>query len=451
MDLATITPERRLRLSLHPGQARAWVSKKRFVVILAGTQSGKTSFGPHWLLREIGLCGPGDYMVIAPTFQLLEKKALPEFRRLFERTFDLGRYQTTPSRKFVFSETGERRVFGETYPETPTIVWFGYAEDPESLESATAKAAWCDEAGQKKFRVGSWEAIRRRVAIHRGRILITTTPYDLGWIKQVLHDPWRAANGNHPDIDLIRFDSTENPAFPRAEFEQARRELPRWKFDLFYRGILSRPAGLIYDAFIDEMAPHGHKLPRSAVPAHWPRFLGLDFGGVNTAGVFYARDPATQRLLLYRTYHAGNRTAKEHVAALLAGEPTIPLCVGGSHSEDQWRQEFAAAGLGVLEPPIKDVEVGINRVYAAHRCGEILVCSDLVDYLEEKTTYSRELDEQGEATEKIEDKSRFHLLDAERYLIAHLRGGVEMRTAGSEAPALVQQYGSQVGPYLGGR
>ncbi|NBW23611.1 MAG: terminase, partial [Caulobacteraceae bacterium] len=57
---------------------------------MAGTQSGKTAFGPIWLLNEITRCGPGDYLVVTPTFQLLAKKALPEFLRLFNRMRGLG-------------------------------------------------------------------------------------------------------------------------------------------------------------------------------------------------------------------------------------------------------------------------------------------------------------------------------------------------------------------------
>jgi len=36
-------------------------------------------------------------------------------------------------------------------------------------------------------------------------------------------------------------------------------------------------------------------------------------------------------------------------------------------------------------------------------------------------SYSRELDDIGEATEKIEDKSSYHFMDAERYMIGWLR------------------------------
>ena len=410
----------KLRLNFHAGQYQAWQSEKRFDVVLAGTQGGKTAFGPLWLYREIQRRGPGDYLIVTPNFTLMEKKALPEFKRYFEDRLQLGSYVGSPARKFTFSEDGAQRTFGKV-ADTPTCVYFGYAADPDSLESATAKAAWLDEAGQKKFKLSSWEAIQRRLAIHQGRVLVTTTPYDLGWLKQKFYDPWKKANGNHPEIDLIRFDSTENPAFPKEEFERAKRELPRWKFDLFYRAIFTRPAGLIYDAFDADI----HVCPRFKIPDHWPRYLGLDFGGVHTCGVFFAEEPATRRLFAYREYLCGGRTAREHAQALLrnAGEePRLPtLCVGGSKSEGQWRDEFRAGGLPVQEPKFSDVEVGIDRVYATQRRGEFVVFSDLTGLLEELATYSRVVDDAGEPTEEIDDKHSYHHLDAVRYIIGRVR------------------------------
>lgn len=403
-----------LRLNPHYGQYKALQSTRRIIAIIAGTQSGKTSFGPHWLWQEIKRCGAGDYMIVTPTFPLLELKALPEFRRIFEDILALGRYISHPAKRFIFSQSGQKRTFGESGRDYETVIHFGYAADPESLESATAKGAWLDEAGQKRFKLGSWEAIQRRLSLSLGRALITTTPYDLGWLKQKLWDRWKAGN---QDIDVINFSSMMNPEFPKAEFERAKAELPAWKFDLFYRGIFTRPAGLIYDSFDEAL----HKCPRFSIPDSWRRYLGLDFGGINTAAVFYAQEPESGKLYLYRTYKAGSRSAREHVEHLLRGEPGRPIAVGGSKSEDQWRREFRLGGLPVREPVVNDVEIGIDRVYAAHRQNQIIVFDDLEDYLEEKMTYSRELDAAGNVTEKIEDKQTFHLLDAERYIISFIK------------------------------
>jgi hypothetical protein len=151
---------------------------------------------------------------------------------------------------------------------------------------------------------------------------------------------------------------------------------------------------------------------------------------VHTAGLWVAQEPNTARYYLYREYLAGGRTAVEHTAQLLKGEPGLPQrCVGGSKSEGQWRSEFRAGGvvdgvpvpgLPVGEPDIADVEVGIQRVYGAHKRGELFVFSDLAGYLEQKATYSRETDANGEPTMAIEDKETFHFLDAERYIVGWL-------------------------------
>ena len=144
---------------------------------------------------------------------------LPEFLRVFQHTLRLGTWHA------------QDRVF--TYHDGKTRVIFGSAINPESLESATAKAAWLDECGQDDFRLESWEAVNRRLSIHQGRILGTTTPYNLGWLKQIIYDRWR---GGDEDYDVIQFPSAVNPAFPREEYERAKRTLPAWKFRMFYDG-----------------------------------------------------------------------------------------------------------------------------------------------------------------------------------------------------------------------
>ena len=294
-DLTTVK-DGRLRVHMHQGQAKAIRSQARHVLVLAGTQSGKTSrFGPIWLYREIQLRGPGDYLVVAPAFPLLELKLRPEFMRLFDRQLKLGDYTGSPTKKFVFSEAGSRRTFGDRHtPDVPTQIFFGHAQDPDSLESATVKAAWLDEAGQKKFKKASHEAIMRRLAIHRGRVLYTTTPYYIGWLKKELHDK---ANRPGSNVELINFRSIDNPAFSVEEYEEQRAVLPDWKFRMFYDGVFTRPAGLIYDVFSFER----HVVDPFPIPDSWPRVLGFDFGAVNTCCVKFAQDPESGVWYGYRS------------------------------------------------------------------------------------------------------------------------------------------------------
>lgn len=408
-DIYRLLPDGGLQFRFHAGQRRAWNETARWVVLLSGTQGGKTVFGPPWLYREMQRRGPGDYMVTTPTFPLLDKKALPEFRRLFEDMLALGRYVGSPSRRFELSDFGQRRLWGESGEAYRSTVWFGYAADPDSLESATAKAVWNDEAGQPKFKLGSWEAIQRRLSIHQGRALFTTTPYYHGWLKRQFWD-----GRDNPDVGLVNFESVENPAFPLDEYERARRQMPPWKFDMFYRGRFTQPAGLIYDVFDRER----HVVEPFDIPADWPRYVGMDFGGVNTAAVFLAESPDGV-LYLYREYLQGGKTAAAHARDIQHGEPRL-TAYGGAKSEGQWRDEFRAGGLHIYEPPVSDVEVGIDRVYqlwAGDRLRVLESCEQTIDQAE---GYSRPVDDEGNVKEGIQDKASYHYLDALRYIASYL-------------------------------
>ncbi len=398
---------------LHAGQTRVHNSKARFVVVQAGTQGGKTCYGPDWLIREIegdknypGR-GSGDYLVVTATFPLLELKLLPEFRKLFEYYLKRGEFSET---KKIFTYYKDK----DDIDKRIRII-FGSATNPENIESATAKAAWLDEAGQKQFRRETWEAIQRRLSLHQGRCLFTTTLYGLGWFKAELYDRAKAGDKN---IEIIQFRSTENPAFPVEEYERARHVLPSWKFKMFYQGEYDKPAGVVYDSFNEALC----KIRRFNVPKDWPRYVGVDFGNVNTAAVWYALNPSSGDVYAYREYLALGSVAN-HVDAFrrLSQDEWIVKTIGGSHQEEGWREAFNLAGWPVAESNIQgpdSVEVGISRVYALHKQNKLYVFDDLHKYLDEKLSYNRKLDDNYQPTEEIEDKASYHLMDAERYILS---------------------------------
>ncbi len=427
----------RLEINVHLGQNEILESSEKIILALCGTQSGKTTIGPLWLYTRILKFGAGDYAGVSPTFALMELKLIPEFRRFFEDMLKLGKYYTAPIRKFVFSKEGLRRTFGDD--TKPCVVYFGYAENPDSLESSTYKAVWGDEAGQKKFKLDSHDALQRRLAVNQGPVLYTTTPYEFNWMKSRIHDKAGVISyfdktkgtmvrevrpGGDPNIKVVRFESTMNPAFPEEEFERQRNALPPWKFDMMYRAIWRRPAGTIYDCFIDKLVTDpnekGHLCRPFAIPKSWTRVIGIDFGNVNLAAAFFAIDPATGNIYLYRTYHTGAKSAKQHVASLLSREDGVPIAVGGAPSEEEWRDLFSRAGLPVYRPTIDGVEEGIEAVYEAFKSGRLFVFSSLDKVIDDFLSYARELDKDGEPTEKIEDKHSYHRLDAVRYGLSEI-------------------------------
>ena len=208
----------KLSLAMHEGQLKAWDSTRRFIFIIAGTQSGKTSFLPLWLEREIKEKGDGDYLAVTATYDLLKMKFLPELQNYF---CHIMRWEESKS---------ERTIYKQYKPRMFTRIICRSADAEGGLESASAKGALFDECGQDSVKVNAWEAIQRRLSLSGGRVLAGTTPYNLGWLKTQIFDRWR--NGD-PDIQVIQFKSTMNPSFPVEEYERAKRTLPTWKFEMF--------------------------------------------------------------------------------------------------------------------------------------------------------------------------------------------------------------------------
>ncbi|MBI5035582.1 MAG: terminase [Chloroflexi bacterium] len=418
----------------HRAQDYAYDSTARIVAMLAGTQSGKTSFGPWLLAKWIGELGSGDYFAVTSSYDLFKLKMLPEFLRVFEEVLGLGRFWLGDK---IFElrdpRTGEfwaKRSVDRMYAR----VILRSAQSLSGLESATVKAMWLDEAGQDEFSVDAWKALRRRGTIHKARVLITTTLYNLGWLKQQIIDPAektgtkiveRDAHGGEievthnatEDIDLVQFDSIINPQFDYSEYELARRTMPDDEFLMFYRGRVAQLRSLIYDIFRRKE----NTCTRFPIPPEWKRYLGLDFGGVNTAGVYLAEEPETKKLYAYREYLAGGKSAKEHATDMLAGEPGKPRAYGGASSEGQWRTEFASGGLPIRQPEVSDVEIEIRRTYAQVKTEQLIVFDDLTGTLDQLGRYRRKRDKAGNITDEIENKNDFHYLDALRYIVSSIR------------------------------
>jgi hypothetical protein len=405
----------------------------RTVAICAGSQSGKTSFGPWWIWREIQRTNGGDHLAITATYDLFKLKMLPAMLEVFETILGVGRFWAADRIiELKDPSTGQYWARKSIDPMWGRII-LRSAESLGGLESATARSGWLDEAGQDSFTVEAWRAIRRRLAIAQGRVLITTTLYNLGWLIQQIID--RAVNGGTVSIleigdveleqtvnvaagiDLIQFDSILNPEYPRDEYEEARATMPNDEFQMFYRGRKSGLRGIIYDVFERQL----HTCPRFPIPDDWRRFMGMDFGGVNTAAIYLAEEPASERLYAYREYLAGGRTSREHTEHILGGERGRPIAYGGARSEGQWRQEFRAAGLPIREPSEPDVMVGIQRVYSVLKSGGLVFFDDLDGTLDQLGGYRRKRDKLGELIDEIENKAAYHYLDALRYVVATIR------------------------------
>lgn len=420
----TIYKDGSLELTPHPGQYRTWQSKARFVLMLAGTQGGKTTFGPWWLKREIDRQGEGDYLAVTTNFDLFSLKMLPEMRKVFEEIFRIGKYW--PGKRIIEirdPKTGRFRAKSADDPMYARII-LRSVNAPTGLEASTAKAAWLDELGQDDWDITDWEAIQRRLSLAMGRVLATTTVYNSGWLKREWYDRWKAGDR---DYDVIQFPSIQNPQFPRQEFLRQKESTPEWRFKMFYEGVFAIPPGVIYHMFDSAK----HVIPYSELPPELPRVIGVDFGGANTASVWIAEDTRLypSKWIAYHESLDGHKPTREYAIQYKTWEfgATDVRYVGGAPGEVQARMDFGTYGVNVEMPWISDVDIGISNIIDLIKTDRFRVTSNCKGLISEFATYHRKLDESNVPTNEIDNKRKFHRLDALRYAgtLIHL-GGAEV-------------------------
>jgi hypothetical protein len=366
-------------------------------------------------MKEISMRGGGDYFVGAPSFPLMEKKVLPEMRKFFEDTLGYADYRAA-AHSFVLNSRGRSALTDGQ----PCTIFLGHAQNPDSLESATYKGGWVDEWGQGGVTLASWEALKRRMAIHRGRILSTTTPYVWNWFKD-LSDTAANVGGWDDQVEVINFSSLMNPRFSMDEWVYTQKTMPKWRFDMMYRGLWRKPAGNIYDVFNEET----DYIEPFKIPEWWPHYIGVDFGTRNTAVVKMRLDPTN--MIVYQTheYLPAARSVEQHVQAIV-GRGKTPMAVGGARSENEWRREYARHGLPIRPPSIADVNTGIQKCYNMMTVGRFKVFNTCPLTKRQIEEYSYELDAAGVPTDRIANKNRYHLLDAVRYILSQLALNIEM-------------------------
>ena len=384
--------------------------RARTLAAIAGTGGGKTQLGYWWLhLRMMADPGYG-WLVAEPTFAMLAKILInstdPNRPDLVEWFRQLGWH---PDYKAV------DKIIQTDYGK----VLLSSADNPDSMQGAAVKGAWLDEGGMMSL-IAHQTALQR-VSLMDGQELITTTPYNRGWLKTEIADK---ADGDY--IHVEKWKSLDNPAFPKHVYEEMRsgpNAMQSYRFRMMYDAEFERPSGMIYGCFnADKCVIEPFRIPKD-----WPRYVGIDYGPVHTAVLWYAKNPSRYKgwpsgtYFAYREYLEGNKSIDQHVRdlnALSKGEDIVRKTGSGVAAERQWRREYSEKGFYIQECKINDVELGIDRVYALHQANGIVYFNTLKHTLSQKEDYHRKLDANQEPTDQIDSKAEYHFMDAERYLIS---------------------------------
>ncbi len=304
-------------------------------------------------------------------------------------------------------EPSKRRL---TWPNgVQAIIYSG--DEPDQLRGPQHQKAWCDELAKFMYPQRTWDNLLLGLRTgDKPQCVVTTTPRPIKLLKDMVADSRVAVTRGHT------LENKENLAPDFLAYIIAKYEGTKLGRQELAGELLTSTEGLVYDAFDSEMCI----IPRRAIPQDWPRYFGMDFGRVNTAALWYALEPATGFLYLYRTYRK-KASVVEHIKnfkQLCEGE-VIQRKVGGNHQEQEARDGYSLGGWHLAEPVLSNERLErIARVNSLHAQNRIYVFNDLADYIDEKTSMSYEVDKNEEMGEKIHNEPTYHLMSAESYIVS---------------------------------
>ena len=288
-----------------------------------------------------------------------------------------------------------------------------YGDEPDQLRGANLAKAAVDELCKFQKAEETWANLM--MALRAGtkpQVAIATTPRPIKLLKELVKDKRVHVTRGHT------LDNKDNLAPEALAYIVDRYQGTKLGRQELAGEILDTSEGMVYDAFNREMCV----IPRFAIPSHWARYTGHDFGRNNAAVLWTAQDPDTGFFYHYRTYKGG-KGVSERVADWkdLSANEMVRRSVGGSHQEEEIRTAYTLAGWHIAQPAERRIETQVLLVNELHRKNMIYVFSDLDEYLEEKSNYLWEVDKEDNYTGKIHNESQFHYCACERYNMSEFK------------------------------
>lgn len=219
---------------LHEAQRDVLDSTVRFTAAIAGTGGGKTVIGPLWLAKQIQKSiAKNEFflgMVLAPTYKVLSRATIPTLIETFSGTHLEGTWKESKNLYVLPNGIGQ--------------IWCQGVDSPGGIEGGQFSAIWGDEAGQ--FKNMAWTAMQGRAGAKQAPILLTTTPYGRNWLWT---DFYKRFSEGDKDYYVRQWASHYNPAYPKEEYDRAKRTMTAEKAAMRYDGLFTQMEGLVYPSF----------------------------------------------------------------------------------------------------------------------------------------------------------------------------------------------------------
>lgn len=380
------------QIRLHKYQDEILFAPERFKAAVAGIQSGKTLAGAVWSRMQFDAHETDEDvgLICAPTYKILEQGTLPKF---FEINQDLKKYHKKGSNSIEIPGMGR--------------IYIRSTENPNAIESMTCKWIWADEAGDMKY--DAWINMQGRVSIRQGKIMLTSTPYNMGWF---FSDFYQNAKNGVPEYKVVQWKSIDNPYFPQEEYDRAKSTMDPRVFRRKYEGVFEKMEGLVYEDFnygfhvVDE------------VPETFDHVIaGIDWGYDDpTAITFFGLKNDCWYLI--REYKESKRTQLEieEFAKGVKERWNVARWYPDSAEPDRI-ESFRRAGLYCVDVN-KEISWGIQKVQELLRTDRLKVHKSCVKFIDEIEQYHYPAVKDGRESGDVPVHTNCHLLDAMRYALA---------------------------------
>lgn len=328
---------------------------------------------------------------------------------------------------------------GDIQPLESILGFKSYDQGREKFQAETLDFVWLDEEPPIDIYT---EAVTRTNATD-GIVAMTFTPLKgmSDVVKRFLIDK---VPGTHVTTMTI---------YDALHYTDAQRQAIILGYPLHERearanGVPTLGSGKIYP--IDEAAI---KVKSFAIPEHWPRIAGIDFGWTHpTAGAWIAWDRESDTVYVYDAYRVKEQTPEVHSVAFRGRGTWIPVAwphdgenTTAAGAGKPLAEQYRKAGVNMLKarathPPKpgeeegsggNSVEAGLMDILDRMQAGQFKVFEHLGDFFEEMRMYHRD---DGKIVKTDDD-----LLDAVRYAVMMLRHAKlpesKRRPASTWAPA----------------
>lgn len=252
MEAIQIYPARQEQLAFHH-------SMQRIRFLRGGVGGGKTIAGAAEAIL-LAARNPGcDGLIVAPHWSTLQRVTLREFKRLLPSSLLQGEMK---QERYLELINGAR-------------IYYGSADQPETLEGSNLAWAWGDEA--RYWRKEAWNILIARVRDPRAKrlgIVITSTP-SMGWLYEEF-------GNDRPDAESFVMPTATNPYLPEGYLDALKRRYSPSLFRQYCNGEWVQLEGAVFDDF----DPEAH-VQDLAVVSTLPVHMGLDFGYRKPAVLYF--------------------------------------------------------------------------------------------------------------------------------------------------------------------